>query len=97
MRRYRLIEQVTFGPGTLLGLSEAQLARRRHVPVFEPEGGAHRTIAMVQFKAGEELGVDGDLPRSLSIKMQPLDAESQPEQAAAAAPKKPAAKSRSTV
>lgn len=91
MRRYRLIDQVTFGPGTLLGLSEAQLARRRHAAVFEAAGDAHRTITLVQFKAGEELGVDGDLPRSLSSKMQLLEG-GQAELVPAA--KKPAAKQR---
>jgi hypothetical protein len=93
MRHYRLVDQVTFGPGTVLGLSAAQLERRKHVRTLEPVDGGHVAIGPVYFKAGDVVGLQGELPRALVGKALLIEgdaADASPEPAAA--PKKPAAK-----
>lgn len=81
MARYRLLQPLTFGPGYVLGLSEAQALRRAPTRVLEPAGdGLYRSLANVQFKAGEEVAVS-DLPRAFADKVVPLD---EPVQAPAA-------------
>ncbi len=63
--KVRALQTVTLGPGTVLALSERQAARRAHLLL--PEGsGRYRTVASVQFKAGEEFGVDAELPKALA-------------------------------
>jgi hypothetical protein len=59
------LQTVTIGPGTVLALSERQAARR--ASLLQPEGdGRWRTLAAVQFKAGEEFGAEVDLPKALA-------------------------------
>jgi hypothetical protein len=94
MLRVRLLAPLTFGPGTLLGLSEAQARRRAHGGVLEPAGeGLWRTLAHANFKAGEGLALQ-DLPRCFEAAIEPLGGElvdpSAPD--AAPAPRKPAVK-----
>jgi hypothetical protein len=94
MQRVRLLAPLTFGPGTLLGLSATQARRRAHGGVLEPAGeGMWRTLAHASFKAGEELALQ-DLPRCFEAAIELLDGElvdpSAP--AGAPAPRKPAVK-----
>ena len=60
--RYRVTSPLTIGPGTLLGLTEAQVAPRAHVLVAQG-GGQYLTATHVQFKAGEVIDFDGELPK----------------------------------
>jgi hypothetical protein len=62
--KYRVLEPATFGPGARLTLTEDQAAPRRHV-LMRLSGDLYETTDLVQFKAGEVLGVQGDLPKSL--------------------------------
>lgn len=63
--KVRALHTVTIGPGTVLALSARQAARR--AAVLLPEGGGRwRTTALVQFKAGEEFGIDAELPKALA-------------------------------
>lgn len=59
--------------GVLLGLSVAQVAHRQHVLTNAPgRKGWYVATSPVQFKRGETLQVDGDLPKALADR---LDAE----------------------
>lgn len=63
--KVRALQTLMLAAGTVLTLSEAQAARRRHL--LKPLGGSRfEALGVVCFKAGEELGVDGDLPKALA-------------------------------
>ena len=65
LSRYRTTGAVTFGAGTVLGLSDAQAAARESALL--PLGkGLFQTRQAVQFKAGEELRVEGGIPKALA-------------------------------
>lgn len=87
MKRYRLLAACNFGPGNVLGLSEAQIAHRAHL-AFEPVGdaGGVRCTSPLSFKAGEALGIER-LPRAFEAWVEEIPAE-----ADAAAPAAKAAK-----
>lgn len=52
----------------VLKLTEKQAARRAHVlrEVEDSEGGVYELIGETQFKAGEEFGYDGKVPKSVA-------------------------------
>jgi hypothetical protein len=63
------------GADMLLRLSDAQVAARRHALEQAEDGKQWRARHVLQFKSGEELGIDcdpEDLPRSLSLVLVPL-------------------------
>ena len=60
--RYRVTSPLTLGPGSLLGLTEAQAAPRAHALVAQGNG-QYLTTAHLQFKAGEVIDCDGELPK----------------------------------
>ena len=63
-RQYKALTCVRFGPGDVLGLSAAQVARR--AGALQPtDGGLYSVLAAVEFKAGEVIGLVGDLPKRL--------------------------------
>ncbi len=59
------LQSLTIGPGTALALSQRQADRRAHL-LADEGGGRYRTLAAVSFKAGEEFGVDVELPKALA-------------------------------
>jgi len=60
--KYTVVSTLTLGPGTKLGLSKEQAASRAHL--LTPAGKGHYiTNAHVQFKAGEEINCDDELPK----------------------------------
>lgn len=61
--RYRVTAPLTIHPGALLELTPEQVARRLWALAVQP-CGLHRVVLPVSFKAGEELGLDGDLPKT---------------------------------
>ncbi len=62
--RVRATHTLTLGPGTVLTLSGRQATARAHA--LEHLGGdRYRTRVAVEFKAGEELDIDGDVPKAL--------------------------------
>lgn len=65
MKTHVITDVATFQPGTILGLSEAQAAPRVHA-LKKLGAGRYETTATVQFKVGETIGVDGDLPKHLA-------------------------------
>lgn len=60
----RVLATVSFAAGHRLALSEGQVKARRHA-LKKAGNGVYITTAEVQFKAGEVIGVEGDLPKSL--------------------------------
>ena len=59
MIRHIISQTTEFAAGTRLQLSEAQARRRRHV--LQADGdGIYVATAIVQFKAGEEIGLEGE-------------------------------------
>lgn len=77
MRAYRAKELLTFNiAGQRLALKDSQIAPRAHnlTVVSKQKGGAVVAVkAPVQFKAGEVLGIDGDLPKDLTARVEALD------------------------
>lgn len=88
--KYRVLSPVTFHAGATLGLTEAQASARRHA-LKALAGGLHEVLAEVQFKAGEEIGVAGEVSKAHVSSLQSLAA---PAPAAAPAAPAPAARSK---
>lgn len=87
-RQYKALTCVRFGPGDVLGLSAAQVARR--AGKLQPtDGGLYSVLAAVEFKAGEVIGLVGDLPKRLLPALAPVAPAAAPP-GRKAAPKQPA-------
>ena len=64
MNRYLVVAAVAFHAGTVLGLSDAQAKARAHA--LEPVAkGQWRVRGRVEFKAGEEIALAGDVPKAM--------------------------------
>jgi len=61
---YRVLQPMMLHPGALLGLTAAQAAARSFGLV--PQGAKWLVTKPVGFKAGEEIEVDGGLPKALA-------------------------------
>lgn len=64
MKTAQVISPVAFGPGVRLSLKEGQAARRPQA-LKKLGNGLYEVTAEVQFKAGETIGIDGDVPKAL--------------------------------
>lgn len=63
--RFKILATATFGPGTLLGLTAEQAGARAYA--LEPAGkGLYRSKLPVQFKAGETISYEGDMPKAMA-------------------------------
>lgn len=99
--RYRVLAPLQLHPGALIGLTEAQLRRRRELVELLPDGLA-RVLKPCGFKAGEEFDHVGPLPKTLAAELVPDAApagqaaeppsQAQADPAAPAASKRPARK-----
>lgn len=65
-------KSMEFGPGTVLELNENQANRRSH-NLEKMEKGVYRATQMVQFKNGEVVGYDGEIPKGLRDRIIRLD------------------------
>lgn len=64
MKKIILALAASFGPGSVLGLTDAQAApRSQSLNVIRK--GIYEVVGPVQFKAGEEVAIDGELPKHL--------------------------------
>ena len=63
--KYTVIAPITLGPGLVLGLTDAQAAARSG-SLRAISKGKYEVTAAVQFKAGEVVHTDADLPKSLT-------------------------------
>lgn len=71
MKKYTLTRSVFIDAGTVLGLSEAQ-ARPRKAALEAAGDGVYKTTAIVNFKAGEAVGMEV-LPKSLESAVTSVD------------------------
>lgn len=69
METYRTTAPVTLPVGALLMLSPAQASARAHGLTKEADGW--RVRLPVQFKAGEEFGYAGELPKAMADQVTP--------------------------
>ena len=63
MVQYRILQPLSFHAGALLGLTEAQAHVRRAVLRPLPDG-VYEVITEAQFKSGEVISFDGDIPKA---------------------------------
>lgn len=64
--KYIVTATLMLAAGTVLGLTEAQAATRRHVLQPTSRKGWYTTTGEVQFKVGEEIQCDATLPKELA-------------------------------
>jgi hypothetical protein len=64
--KYVSTQPITLSEGSVLGLTPAQAAPRRHA--LKPSGkkGVYTTTQPVQFKAGESFYYEGDIPKGMA-------------------------------
>ena len=72
MRKYEIIGRFIELHEGLVEVNESQ-ARRRSAMLAPVGGGVYRIDNPVQFKVGEVIGIDYDLPKSLVEFMRPLE------------------------
>ncbi len=64
MDKFLIISPATFPAGTRLGLSQEQAAART-AALQEAGKGVYVALQQVQFKAGEVIGMAGEMPKAL--------------------------------
>lgn len=67
MQKYHIAAVLTLHTGTL-ELSDAQYARRKHA-LKKVGKGKYEIVTPVQFKVGEVVGYEGDIPKALATVM----------------------------
>jgi len=88
MTKYTTLAAITLPSGMVVGLAESQAAARKHLLAPAAGKGQYVTRDMVQFKAGETLHIEGDLPKNLQSS---LEAEAKPKRASRSSASAPAA------
>lgn len=66
MDKFLIVSVATFGAGARLGLSKEQAAARAGA-LTDVGKGVYVAKQSVQFKAGEVIGIDGNLPKALAV------------------------------
>lgn len=64
MIQIEALSPLTFGPGTVLALTLKQAEARRHI-LRDVSEGVYETMGQTQFKRGETLGLEGEVPKAL--------------------------------
>lgn len=64
MEKFLIVSPATFPAGTRLGLSQEQAAART-AALQEAGKGVYVALQPVQFKAGEVIGMAGEMPKAL--------------------------------
>lgn len=80
----------TFSPPCVLGLNKAQHAARAYA--LEKVKGGYEVIKPVQFKAGETITLEGDIPKGMESVLEPADKSEAESKAKAEAEAKEAAR-----
>lgn len=65
MKQYVTTATINFPAGTVLKLDEEQARSRAHLLTQTDRKGAYLAMDQVQFKKGEEIGLDGDLDKRI--------------------------------
>jgi len=73
MNYFRANQTVEIGEGTI-ALTDAQAGPRRR-KLMKVKDGVYQVRELVQFKAGEVVGIVGDVPKHLVHKVDPVDAD----------------------
>ena len=76
MDTYRTLAVVTLPAGMRLRLTPQQAQARQHA--LQQDGDAWRVLRPVQFKVGEVIGCDDELPKALAELMPPIDSAGAP-------------------
>jgi len=63
---------MNFGQGTILELTDDQAKRRIH-NLTEGEKGVYIVDKVVQFKMGEVIGYEGDIPKPIMSLIEPME------------------------
>ena len=85
--KYQILQPLSFYAGALLVLTAEQAHVRR--AVLRPRGGdLHEVITEANFKIGEVIGFDGDLPKAMAASVEPVITPAQAAADAQAAIKK---------
>lgn len=63
---------MNFGPGSILELDEKQAKARIH-NLKKVKSGIYKVVRVVQFKNGEEVGFDGDIPKTHISMIEPME------------------------
>lgn len=66
MKQIKLIAVANFHQGAVLGLTKEQAAARSHL-LKDLGKGKYEVLDKVQFKIGEQLGYEGELPNSIEV------------------------------
>jgi hypothetical protein len=93
MKKFSISKAVTFTEGTVLGLTPEQAAPRAHA-LRELEEGVFVVEQPVQFKIGEVIGHEGDLPKAIAQHLEddkPADSKPAENKGKTPAPAKPKA------
>lgn len=68
MQRYEIVAKpIRLAAGTLMQLADDQVRRRRHaIECVDAAAGIWRSLAPVEFKVGERLGIEPAPPKALA-------------------------------
>jgi hypothetical protein len=95
MTEYKTTSRITVPAGTVVRLSPEQAADRARSLEKADDEGRFVTKDTLEFKAGEQLGIEGDLGRATMAKLEPVTgAEEVPSTSAAGDGSEPASTSR---
>lgn len=73
----RTLATIAFGPGARLILTEGQAATRPNA-LRKLGNGLYETTASVQFKAGEQIGIEGEVSKALLASLEPIGTPAKP-------------------
>lgn len=72
MKMYRMVKLMEVGPGTVVKLDDAQAKRRK--PRLDVLGeGRYRTKDVMQFKVGEVVGIEAEIPKAHLDRVELID------------------------
>jgi hypothetical protein len=77
MKKYRAVQMITLAAGSVVEFDARQAADRKGR--IEPLGDdRYRLMAILQIKAGERFGFDGDLPKAMAEDVEPAGTRDEP-------------------
>lgn len=75
MKTYQIIKPVTLTSGVVRLTEEQARARAHKLEAVKGKKGLYRITGPNQFKAGQEIGYEGELPKTLAVDMADADAK----------------------
>lgn len=77
MKTYKIIQPVTLTSGVVRLTDEQARMRAHKLEAVKGKKGLYRITGPNQFKAGQEIGYEGDLPKTLATDMEAADADAE--------------------